>query len=183
LGCSISARDRDALALAAREHVRVARRVLGPQTDARHHRARLVAARRLVQVGVDLQRLFERVQDLLARVQARERVLEHHLHLLAQLLFACCVGMRHVRAAQQQGTRGRRLDHRQLARQRALAAARFADDRERLAGRERERHAVECTRDCLRLQKAGRDAVVPGERLRFENDRRLARHATTCVSG
>ena len=98
------ARDRDALALAAREHVRIARVVLGPQADARQHRAARARSRSArLERGVDRQRLLERVADLLARVEARERVLEHHLHLLPQRVAASprrrCVDVGAVDAA------------------------------------------------------------------------------------
>ena len=79
--------NRHALPLAARKHVRIALGVLGEQTDARHHRGGSLSAFRRAQRRVDQQRLGQRVSDLLAWVQAGERVLEHHLHLLAQLLF------------------------------------------------------------------------------------------------
>ena len=81
------ARDADALALAARELVRVAVVVLRVQADRVHqllHRA-LALALALLQ-PVDRERLGDDRADRLARVQRRVRVLEDHLHLAPQRL-------------------------------------------------------------------------------------------------
>src|ERR1043165_3491607 len=62
------ARDRDALALPAGEHVRIAPGLFGAQADLAHHVQRLAAPLGLRQVGVDDQRLFQDAADALARI-------------------------------------------------------------------------------------------------------------------
>ena len=176
--------NRHALPLAARKHVRIALGVLRAQAHARHHRADTLGALRLGQRGVDEQRLGQRVADFLARVEAGERVLEHHLHfsaqLPAQLLFqrgVCRLGseVRDINAGELQTARGRCFDQRELPRQRALAATRFAHHGKRLAGLQRERDAVERARDGLGFQEAPADRVVLRQRLRVEH-RQVAFH-------
>ena len=84
-GCMISARDAHALALSAGELVRIARRVLRGEADLVKHladeRLALLLAARAV---MDVQSLADDIAHLLARVQARHRVLEDHLHVRAQ---------------------------------------------------------------------------------------------------
>ena len=79
------ARDADALALPARELVRVARRrVRGQADDARAARARAPAPLASRREPVHPQRLADDAADAVPRVQRRERVLEDHLHPPAQ---------------------------------------------------------------------------------------------------
>ena len=81
------------------------------------------------------QRLGDRLADGHARIEAGQRILEDDLQILPQRLHLLARGIRDVAA--QQGHRIRRwieqLQH--AARQRGLAAAAFADDAQRLAGR------------------------------------------------
>ena len=137
------ARDGDALALAAGEHVRIAVVVLGPQPDLRQHGASAFGAHGGRQRGVDLQRRFQNGADLLARIERAVGILEHQLH------GACATRVRSggrvdgIHAVQHKRARGRRLDQRHHARQRRFAAARFADHGQRLAGVDRERDAAD----------------------------------------
>ncbi|MCY1506847.1 hypothetical protein D9M68_411040 [compost metagenome] len=133
------ARDGDALALAAREHVRVAVGVLGAQADAGQHLACFFGALRLAQRGVDGQRVFEHRRDLLARVERAVRVLEHQLHRLAQLAPAFMRRAHGIGADQRQLPGRGLLDQRDHARERRLAAARLAHHRERAPAFEAER--------------------------------------------
>ena len=80
------ARDGDALALAAREHVRIAIGILGAQADALAAcRARPRGGRAaLISLRLMHQRLGQRVDDLLSRIERAIGVLEHDLHVGAQ---------------------------------------------------------------------------------------------------
>src|SRR5882672_5962154 len=62
-------RDRDALALTAREHVRITVVMFGAQAHLRHHLLRRRATCGCTEVGVDEQRLLERTSNGLARIQ------------------------------------------------------------------------------------------------------------------
>ena len=133
------ARDADALALAAGELVREAVDVLGVQPDAVEQLAH--AAPRSWPRGrpVQLQRRADDLADALARVQRRVRVLEDHLHLAPQRLHRsrgrpCVMSSPRKRIVPV----GRRRQPHDRARQRGLAAARLADEPERLALVERE---------------------------------------------
>ena len=72
--------DPDALALAARELVRVAPRVVRLEADQVHHPRDLAAALAGVAEAVDAQPLADAVADRRARVERRVRVLEDDLH-------------------------------------------------------------------------------------------------------
>ena len=69
----------DALALAAGEHVRISRVLLGPEADLGHHGARRRLARLGVEIGVDDHRLFQDRAHLLARIERAIGILEDHL--------------------------------------------------------------------------------------------------------
>ena len=125
--------DRNALALAAREHMRVAAQMLAAQTDQGQQRFDAFPPFGLGQAGIDQQRLTQGRFDAGARVERGIRVLEHHLHLLAQGLQLCRVGNGGINALQQQRARAGRLDQRQLPCQGRFAAARLTDHRQRLA--------------------------------------------------
>ena len=77
--------DRDALALAARELVRVALGGLGVEPDLDPARSRSAAgASRRSSPGDAPQPLFDDLRDREPRRQARERVVKDHLHLARQ---------------------------------------------------------------------------------------------------
>ena len=99
--------------------------------------ARFACARPGRHARVDEQRLLERVADLLARIERAVGVLEDDLHLApqrAQRLGRCADdSMPSICSA----PAGRLLDHGDDARERRLAAARFADHGEGLAAARR----------------------------------------------
>ena len=79
-----SARNGDALALAARKHMRIAGRMFGAQADPFHHRHNSRSAIGCRHIGIDLQRLFQRATDRLAGIERAIGILKHDLHLGAQ---------------------------------------------------------------------------------------------------
>ena len=103
--------------------------------------------RRLVLVvldAVDLERLADDRADGLARVQRRVRVLEDHLHLAPQRQQRAPVRVWRCRTPSIDDRAAGRLEQpRDQARGRGLAAARLADEAERLALVDVERDAVD----------------------------------------
>src|SRR5829696_4265904 len=152
-------RDGDALALAAGEHVRIAGVVLGAKPDLRHHGAGASGALGLGQVGVDDERLLEDRADLLARVERAVGVLEHELDGAAQALLLAGGRVDGVEAVEGEGARRRRLDQGHDAGERGLAAAGFADDRERAPGLDREGHAADRVEPRRLAEKAAPDRI------------------------
>ena len=135
--------DADALALPAREFVRVAARVLGREADERQQLGDPCGARRSRVQAVRRQRLGERVADPPARIQARVRVLEDDLQ-------APPIGPHRPRRqgheidAFEPDRAGARLDQLQhRTADRALARSRFADQPEHLARRDVEADVVD----------------------------------------
>ena len=146
------ARDADALALPAGELVRIVVDVLGAQADAAEDVGDARAAFLRVADAVHAQRLADDVAGGHARIERGERVLEDDLHLPpvgAQLRLA---EMRDVGAVDRDAAGGRLDQPQDRAADRGLAAAGFADQRERLAGADFQRHAVD------RVDVAGRAA-------------------------
>ena len=117
--------------------------------------------------------------DLLARVERGVGVLEHHLHLAAQALVLRAVARRHPLLAHAQPPLGGRLDQGELARQRALAAARFAHHRQRLAGFKVEGHILQGAHGERGFHQALADAVVARQALGLHHG---VRHAATFSS-
>ena len=173
--------DRDALALAAREHVRIAVEVLGLQPDLQQHLHRPVAALAGGHRGVELQWLAEHVADLLPRVQRAVGVLEHDLHLSAQRARDAVAGDVDPLALDQQLAPGGRVDHGDDAGERRLAAAGLADDGEGAA-------ALDPEVDPLQRPHAARAAehaaghVVAGDAAGLE-DGRLAHSRPSAPGG
>ena len=71
--------DGDTLPLAAREHVRIAGRVLGPEAHPAHDVGNGLAALGTRELGVDPQRLGQDGLDLLARVEGAVGILKDDL--------------------------------------------------------------------------------------------------------
>ena len=128
-------RDRDALALAAGKLVRKFRAVVGMQADQSEQLADAIPdlALALDQVeGAD--RLGDDGVDPEARVEAGVGVLEHHLDAAAQpLAHLRLLRVGHRDAVDHDLARGRRQQADHHARDRGLARAGFADEREGLA--------------------------------------------------
>ena len=76
-------RDRDPLPLAAGKLTRVALGRARRQPDELEHRFHVLSCRRALDDAVDQRGLRDRAADLHARVERREGILEHHLHLPA----------------------------------------------------------------------------------------------------
>ena len=128
------ARDPDPLALAAGELVRVAARRVVAQPDLREQLvdARIALGGRFGEL-VDHERLGDRRADRHPRVERRVRVLEDHLHVAAHRAQLALRQPRDVGAVERDRA-GARLEQAQdRAAERRLAAARFADEAERLA--------------------------------------------------
>ncbi len=79
------ARNRDALALPAGKHVRIAARMFGAQANFAQHVAHALAALLCAVLRVDDQRLFQDRLHGLARIERAIRILEHDLHFTAQV--------------------------------------------------------------------------------------------------
>ncbi len=123
--------------------MRVARRGVrraGPTTceQLAHLLAELLAA-----APVHAQRLADHPPDRVARVQRRVRVLEDHLHPPAQRPHLALAQVRDVGAVEADRAAGRLVQAQQRPADRRLAAARLADEPERLAALDRQRDAVD----------------------------------------
>ena len=77
--------NRDALALAAGEHMRIAPGVLGPQPDFSQHVLHALAPGFRRQARVDDEWLLENGLYRLSRVERAVGILEHELHLAAEV--------------------------------------------------------------------------------------------------
>src|SRR5665647_2111321 len=135
--------DADALALPARELVRVALGVLGAEPDGLEQLEDALLALGLGTDLVDLERLADDVAHAHARIQRGVRVLEDDLHVAAQPLHLRPRGSHDVDTLE--GDRaGRRRDEPQHGAPRGgLAAAALADQTQGLALLDREADAVD----------------------------------------
>src|SRR5581483_2300378 len=136
-------RDPDPLLLAARELVRIAASVARRQA---HHLEQLAdASLRLASAGrqpVDRQHLAQGVADPQTRVQGGGGILKHHLHATRQrAAVALLLLQRPPVDLDHPGARGEQPDEKPG--ERRLAAPALADDPERLARGELERHVVD----------------------------------------
>ena len=144
------ARDHDALALAAGELVRIARGVLRLQPDQHEQLLDAARERRAAQHAAHQQRLADALADRHLRIERRVRVLEDDLHVALRVAQRRAVEPVEVRAEKIDLAGGRAHDAERRVAGGRLAAAAFADQREGLAGLDREAHAVD------RLHGAGR---------------------------
>jgi len=138
------ARDRDALALPARELVRIAVELQRIEPDPHHRASDELGDRAPAEFGrVGHQRLGDDLAGRHARIERGQRILEHDLEIAAQRTARAPVEPCEI--ATEPGDRAGRRRHQaeDRARQGRLAAARFADHAERLARRHREAHPVE----------------------------------------
>src|SRR5215210_3921661 len=130
-GPRASARDPDPLALTAGELVREAVQVLALQPDAIEQLER-PAARLLLADPLAHERRADDLRHPLARVQRRERVLEDHLQLGAQRAHLPLGDVGDVVPAEADPPGARLEQAQERARERRLAAARLADQSQRL---------------------------------------------------
>jgi hypothetical protein len=134
----------DALALAARELVRVAVEVLGVEPDGVHQLLDRLAPLALAGLHpVDRERLADDRADRLARVQRRVRVLEDHLRVAAELDQLLRLDVGDLLALELDRAAGRIEQAQQQAAGGRLAAARLAHQAERLAALDVEGDAVD----------------------------------------
>ena len=159
------ARDADPLALPAGELVREAVVVLRVEAD---DLEQLLDAALDLRVGADLvhlERLGDDEADALALVQARVRVLEDHHQLAADRAHVGPVQVRDVAAVEGDPAARRIEQAHQAARHRRLAAARLADDAERLTLLDGEADPVDGldARDLLLEDDPARDREVLDE--------------------
>ena len=119
--------------------------------------------------GVDEQRLLQHVADLLARVERAIRVLEHDLDLAAHLRRQAIPGEIDLVAVDQQIARRRRIDQRDDARKRGLAAAALADDCQRLAFLDAEGDALHRMHGLGLGKHAARQMVIANDIAAFKN--------------
>ena len=137
------ARQADALPLAAAELVRVALEVRRVEADQPEQLGDARAARRPVAEPVDDERLLDDLPRAHPRVERRVRILKDDLHVAPRRRAGAPARTQHVVAAEPHVAR-RRLDQpQQAAAGRRLAAARLADQPERLALVDAEAHVVD----------------------------------------
>ncbi|MCY1451702.1 hypothetical protein D9M71_685820 [compost metagenome] len=160
--------------------MRVALVVLGAQADLLHHRLHFGPAFGPGQVGVDQQRFGQLVADFLPGVERGERALENHLHVAAHLLALAFAGAGDFMPSDFQRAGRGLLDQGQGAGQGGLAATRFTDHGQRLAGFEFERHAIEGAHQRVALEQATGHFVVTGKVAGGKYD---GHHATSWFSG
>ena len=159
--------DGNALALPAREHVRIAIEVLWPQTNLDQHGHRLVPTIGSRHFGVEHERLGQHVADFLARIERPIGVLKNDLHLLAHLV-GDVAGINGF-TIDQDFARGRWIDQCDHAGQCGLATTAFTDHGQRLALFEREVHALDGMNDLGGPQEATGADIVALEIADFEN--------------
>ena len=125
-------------------------------------------------------RLGDDVGDRHARIERRVRVLKHELRLAAEGARLRVVEREHVLTVEAHAARGRLDQPQHEAADGRLAGAGLADQRQRLAGLDREAHAVDRVHMRGRAAEHGtaRDEVLHQP---FGFDQRG--HATSCSSG
>ena len=135
--------DADALPLAAAELVRIALDEGGIETDQVEQLGHASLAGLALGEVVDAQRLGEDLADRLPWVQARVRVLEDHLEAPTPASEVVALERQEVDATEVDRAGLRLGDPDDRPADRGLARAQFADQAERLAAVDRERHAVD----------------------------------------
>jgi len=134
--------DADALSLAARELVRVAIDEVRVEADRREQLAHAHPPLRRRSDAVDVERLADDAARGHARVEARIRVLEDHLHPPPDPPQLGTLQASEVHPVEADLAGGRLVEPDERSAGRALAAAGFADEAERLAPTERERDPI-----------------------------------------
>src|SRR5205085_1608775 len=136
-------READPLPLAARELVRVAARGVGRQADGDEQLADPSAGFPPAGEAVRPQRLADDPPDAVPRVERGERILEDHLHAPPQGSELAFAERRDVAAVEDDSAAGRPVEPQDRAADGRLPATRLADEAERLAAADRQRHVVD----------------------------------------
>ena len=161
-------RDRDALSLAARELVREAAAIAGIEADTGEPSRHIAVRVARLDDPVRDRTFGHRVADAHARVEARERILMHHLDAGRELLDAPAEIPRDGRVVEQHRAGARRMDAGDDAPEGGLAAAGFADEAQHLAAADVEADVVDGAHDFGRGSCAEhpRDAIAEAWALR-----------------
>ncbi len=136
-------RDPDPLALPAGELVRIAPRVVVLQTDQLHHSRHALAPLRDSADAVDPKPLADRGPDGRARIERGEWILEDDLHPAPERLERRSPQRADLLAIKGDRPAGGIEEAQQEPADRRLAAARLADEAQRLAAPNREAHVVD----------------------------------------
>jgi hypothetical protein len=139
------ARNPNALALPAREFVRVSRRMVARQPHQPHELPHARPPLRPPADPVHLERLLENFPNRHPRIERGERVLEDDLHALPEPPQRLALKLRDVLSAEPDRPRGRRNEPEHEPRRRRFPAPRFAHQRQRLPPLEREGNPVHRT--------------------------------------
>ena len=137
------ARKPDSLALTAGELVWIARRGVGGEADDLEQLPYLRPEAPAASEPVHAQRFADDPPDRVPRVERRVRILEHHLHPLAQRPQLRLAEVCDVLAVEDDRATGRLVQAQQGPPDGRLAAAGLADEAERLAPLDRQRDAVD----------------------------------------
>src|SRR5712691_5650903 len=117
--------------------------MLGLEPDELEDLADPLSSLRALGEPVNAERLADGRADRLARVERVGRVLEDDLDAAAELAEAPLRGGRQVLALEDDPAGGRLFEAQDAVRGRRLAAAALADERDRLAREDLERHAID----------------------------------------
>ncbi len=177
------ARDVDALALAAAQLVRVPATVeTRVEPDAPQQRAGALAGLG-ARATVHEQAEGHRILDGQARVERRVGILEDQLHVAAQALHARRPGGPHILAGEDQGPRIRLDQSENQPGQCRFPAAGLADDTQRLARIDVERHVVDRAHPGIRaLQHPAAQGEVLAQPSRLQQRRRPVARAHARIS-
>ncbi len=137
------ASDGDTLALAAREFMRIALRVIRRQADVLQEPRDALLGFAPPRDAVHVERLGDREADGEARIEGGERILEDHLDIAPQRPHFGGWQLRDVAALELDAAAGDVDEAQKGAARRRLAAARFADECKRFSGREVEAHPLD----------------------------------------
>jgi len=138
-GSDASAR---AMAILCREGAGVAPQMLPREPHLIQQPGRRILQRSPPQPAVQPQRIGQRVADRHARIQARERVLEHHLHVAAEASEGAGREGRQVLPVERDAPRGGFHEPDQQPSQRRLARPGLAHHAQHLPGRYLERNVI-----------------------------------------
>ncbi len=160
----------DALSLAAGELMRVATDRVRRQADEGEQLAHASPGLRTTGDGVDAKRFSDDTADRMPRVQRSERILEDHLHSSPERSQRTLLQVRDVLPIEDDPAGGRFVQSKDRSAESRLATAGLADEAERLALIDRQRHVVDRldVADVAIEDDPARDREVHLERIDFE---------------